>query len=145
MKGTAYVNARVSSNGSGSPNEQKAQVLAEIAEFADYRKRLVQILRPEIIICAGTSAKDAIFQKGGVFEPTALSGDAVFRHGQSVVVITSHLSRPPLFGGYEGLHELACKCSALHLASPQSTLNAQPPVRHSAFGEGGSTSGATSR
>lgn len=114
MRATIYMNARVTSSDSDKPHEQKAAVMADAREFACYRKRFVEILRPDFIICGGTSARDAIFHSGGVFEPTDRVGDSVFSRGQCIVVITPHLSRPGLFGGYKHLDEIARKCAALH-------------------------------
>lgn len=114
MRATIYMNARITSNDSNTPHEQKAAVMSDAREFGAYRRRFLEILRPDIVICAGASARDAVFHSGGAFEPSELACDAVFSTRQCSVIVIPHLSRPGLFGGYANLHEVAHKCVALH-------------------------------
>jgi hypothetical protein len=113
----AYVNARVSSNDSGTMNEQKSQVVAEAKLFALYRKRLIELLDPEIIICGGSSARDAIFQIDGFYPVEVTPNLQVSRIGDRIIVLIPHLSRPSLFGGYEHLDVLAEQCAKLYHSS----------------------------
>ena len=78
MISTAYMNARITSNDTGTTHEDKAGINADIKEFSAYRKKFINILNPKIIICAGKSATDVIFGSYGVY-PKANSTDAVFK------------------------------------------------------------------
>ena len=115
MRGTIYMNARITSNDTGSMAEDKSNVLSDAQEFAVYRKKLVEILKPRIIICAGESAKDSIFLADGVFPKSALQEKDVFILEDFIVVKTRHLSRMGLSGGYEHLNQLAAECAELYL------------------------------
>lgn len=114
MRATIYMNARITSNDSNTRYEQKWQVMTDVNEFAFYRKRFVEVMQPEIIICGGTSARDAIFHKDGAFDPASIPVDSVGRVGECIVIVTSHLSCPGYFGGYEGLDQLARECASLY-------------------------------
>jgi hypothetical protein len=47
MRGTIYMNARITSNGTGSSREDKGRISSDVKEFAPYRKRFIQVLKPE--------------------------------------------------------------------------------------------------
>ncbi len=115
MRATVYVNARITTNDTGTSAEDKPRVWSDAVEFAPYRKRLIEILKPGIIICAGGSARDAIFLEGGAFEQSAWKNESVFEVEDFIIVSTGHLSRPNLFGGYENLHQIASDCAAAYV------------------------------
>lgn len=115
MRPTIYMNARVASNDSGSSREQVSEVLSDAAEFAHYRARFVEVMQPDVVVCAGKSAKSAMFADQGVFHPDQLSADGVVKIGKTTVVLSPHLSRPNVFGGYEQLHKLARECASVFL------------------------------
>jgi hypothetical protein len=105
---TIYMNARITSNGTESSREDKRGIKSDIEEFASYRRRFIQVLKPRIVICAGASARDALFIDGGAFPRSALLKEPVFVNDDYVLVVTRHLSR---FGGYAVMHEIGLKCA----------------------------------
>ena len=111
MRGTIYMNARITSNGTGSSAEDKARVLSDCREFAQYRRRFVEILMPRIIICAGNSARDSMFIDGGPFLASSLRSEKVFLLGEHIVVMIPHLARLSAVGGYDGLNRVARSCA----------------------------------
>ena len=120
MRPTIYMNTRITSNDTGESKEDQEGVMADSAEFLSYRKRFVEILKPRIIICAGDSAKQLMLSDGGVFPEIAIPGP-IFNSNEMVFMITQHLSRPNLFGGYCGLHEIALNCASVFCSFNQST------------------------
>ena len=114
MSGTIYMNASVTSNPNESSREDKARIRSDIRKFALYRKRFVEILKPRIVICAGLSAGDSLFIDGGAFPTSSLRKDSVFLIDNCVLVVMPHLSRPQLFHGYKGLHNIGLRCANLY-------------------------------
>jgi hypothetical protein len=115
MRGTIYMNASIRTNDTGTSAEDKARVRSDAVEFAPYRKRLVEILRPGIIICGGESAKNGLFLEGGAFEQSAWKNESLFEAEDFTIVSTGHLGRPNVFGGYENLHQIASDCAAAYV------------------------------
>jgi hypothetical protein len=116
MCGTIYMNARVTSNDTGSSREDRESIMSDVREFAAYRKRFIDILRPRILICAGVSAKCSLFTDGGAFPVSAWrQEDAVFVLENYVLVNTPHLSRPTAFRGYENLHKIAVQGAKMYV------------------------------
>ena len=113
MRGTIYMNARVTSNDSRSSREDKGGIWSDINEFAPYRRQFIQVLRPRIVICAGASARESLFIDGGAFPSTALRKERVFPVDNCIVVMARHLSR---FGGYRIMHEIAFECASMYAA-----------------------------
>ncbi|MEN9359319.1 MAG: hypothetical protein RL095_854 [Verrucomicrobiota bacterium] len=115
MKGTIYMNARITSNGTGSFREETQAVLQDSTRFADYRKKYMEILDPEIVICAGSSAHDAMFTKNSAFgEDVRPSRHSVSKIQNRIVISLNHFSRPQGFRGYQGLHDLATQCCYIY-------------------------------
>jgi hypothetical protein len=112
MSGTIYMNARITSNGTGTNREDKAQIACDLLEFAEYRRRFLEIMKPEIVICAGASATDSLFGENGPFPRSALQKGNVFEIGNILFVITRHLSR---FGGYKAMHEIGLQCAKMYV------------------------------
>ncbi len=117
MRTTIYMNARITSNDSGSPNEQTQAVRRDAKEFAAYRKRFVEVWNPEIVICAGKSACESLFLEEGLHSPDQLLPSSVFRLGGRTFVVTPHLSRPNAFGGYEFMASVALEAAKMTFSS----------------------------
>lgn len=113
MRRTIYMNARITSNDTGSSLEEKGAVISDAIEFAAYRKRFVEVMRPRIIICSGDSAKSSLFIDGGVFEPNSFQNESVFLVDNHIVVSVPHLSRPQIFKGYASFEKIAEKCAQM--------------------------------
>lgn len=119
MRGTIYMNARVTSNGTGSRREDKGPISSDVKEFASYRRRFIEVLRPRIVICAGASARDSLFIDGGAFPRSALRKERVFPVDNCILVMTRHLAR---FGGYMVMHEIALECASMYAAKDWSNI-----------------------
>lgn len=115
MKPTIYTNARITSNGTGSTNEDKQRILSDVKEFAAFRKRFIEIMLPRIVICAGISSINCIFNDCGAFPKSALQKVPVFIYNNIIFVLIAHLSRPSAFGGYQGLHDIAVQCANIYV------------------------------
>ena len=89
--------------------------MSDVKEFASYRKRFIEILKPRIVICAGASARDSLFIDEGAFPRSTLREDSVFLIDNYVLVRTPHLSRPNGFGGYEALHKIGLQCANMYV------------------------------
>jgi hypothetical protein len=117
MRNTIYMNARITSNDSNTPHEQKPEVMSDVHEFALYREKFVDVMRPEIIISGGKSARECVSHSLGLFDPWAAPTKPVEKFGKYIVVTMPHFSRPQLFGGYAGLDSIAKESASLFLSS----------------------------
>jgi hypothetical protein len=123
MRGTIYMNARITSNDTKSSREDKGRIWSDIKEFASFRRRFIQVLKPKIVICAGASARDALFIENGAFPKSALQKESTFVIDNCILVLTRHLAR---FGGYAAMHEVGLKCAKLYCATfPEESRVAQ--------------------
>jgi len=93
MKGTAYMNARVTSNGSGVTKEQKREINSQLMPLAAYRRRLYQLLRPQIVVCGGISAVNCMFCDGGPFPSASRRNESVFAVDTCLIIWSGHFSR----------------------------------------------------
>lgn len=92
MERTGYLNARISSNATGLTHEDRGGINQDIIEYSAYRKKLISLLDPNIVICAGNSAFNSVFGEGRLWSMPA-EAKPVYVLDDRLVVRTAHPRR----------------------------------------------------
>lgn len=102
---SAYMNTRISSNDTGSFNEDIHSVNNEIIMFQSYRKKLIHLLDPALIVIGGKQAKNAVSNLYGL----SLEYNTIIKMENTTLLVLKHTSRLSFLGGYSGIDSILKK------------------------------------